>query len=175
MSLQPAGQGDVWARFTADPRRSERAEVRASDADRDVVAEVLAGAYAEGRLDDVEYQERLGKAMAVKRLGEVRPLLDDLVIDGSRRGASTVSREQDAPRRGLDFRSASLRSWLGLAILFNLIWLMTSLGNGELNYYWPMWPMLGTGIPVIMAMIFGGERDKRDGSDGEGHRRQVGR
>jgi hypothetical protein len=40
----------------------------------------------------------------------------------------------------------SMASWLGLALLFNVIWLFSS-GLG--SYYWPVWPMLGTAIPVI--------------------------
>ena len=40
----------------------------------------------------------------------------------------------------------SIVSWLGLALLFNVIWLYSS---GLDSYYWPIWPMLGTAIPVI--------------------------
>jgi hypothetical protein len=31
-------------------------------------------------------------------------------------------------------------------MLFNIIWLFTS---GPGSYYWPIWPMLGTAIPII--------------------------
>jgi hypothetical protein len=44
--------------------------------------------------------------------------------------------------------------WVGLAVLFNAIWLMTVLATGHLLYYWPMWPMLGTGIPVMMTLFW---------------------
>ena len=39
--------------------------------------------------------------------------------------------------------------------------LLTVIGSGELIYYWPMWPMLGTAIPVILGWINGGGRAQR--------------
>jgi hypothetical protein len=52
--------------------------MRASDADRDRVAEVLREAYAEGRLDAAEHTERIDAAYSAKTLGELAPLLADL-------------------------------------------------------------------------------------------------
>ena len=52
--------------------------MRASDADRDRVAEVLREAYAEGRLDAAEHTERIESAYNAKTLGELAPLLADL-------------------------------------------------------------------------------------------------
>jgi hypothetical protein len=52
--------------------------MRASDADRDRVAEALREAYAEGRLDVGEHNERIELAYKAKTLGELSPLLSDL-------------------------------------------------------------------------------------------------
>jgi hypothetical protein len=52
--------------------------MRASDADRDRVAEVLREAFAEGRLDASEHTERIELAYQAKTLGELAPLLADL-------------------------------------------------------------------------------------------------
>jgi hypothetical protein len=52
--------------------------MRASDADRDRVADALREAYAEGRLDVDEHNERLDRAYQAKTLGELAPLLSDL-------------------------------------------------------------------------------------------------
>ena len=49
------GAGDVWSAFTRDPRLTEHAALRASDADREVVHQVLTEAYADGRLDRDEF------------------------------------------------------------------------------------------------------------------------
>jgi hypothetical protein len=37
-----------------------------------------------------------------------------------------------------------------LSILFNVIWLFT---HGPGHYYWPIWPMLGTAVPLI-GLVF---------------------
>jgi hypothetical protein len=52
--------------------------MRASDADRDRVADALREAYAEGRLDVDEHKERIDLAYQAKTLGQLTPLLADL-------------------------------------------------------------------------------------------------
>ncbi|MFV0429916.1 MAG: DUF1707 domain-containing protein [Arachnia sp.] len=151
MTLEP------WSQFTADPRQPGVAGLRASDADRDALAELLAGAYSDGRLDSDEYQERLARGMQVKRIGEIQPLVADLVLAPAPAPLPDQSPAKPPAKGWAVLRDVSLRSWIGLAIMFNLIWLMAGAG-----YYWPMWPMLGTGIPVAMA-LFLTPRDKRSG------------
>lgn len=58
--------------------------MRASDADREAVVELLRDAAADGRLDLDELDTRLGQALGAKTRGELVPLTDDLgpaVID----------------------------------------------------------------------------------------------
>jgi hypothetical protein len=52
--------------------------LRASDADREHVAQALGQAFAEGRLDAAEHGERLELAYAARTLGDLRPLVSDL-------------------------------------------------------------------------------------------------
>ncbi|MHA6762684.1 DUF1707 SHOCT-like domain-containing protein [Streptacidiphilus sp. PAMC 29251] len=59
----------------ADP---VQAELRASDADRERVAEALREAYAEGRLTAEEHSDRVDAVYAAKTLGELVPLTRDL-------------------------------------------------------------------------------------------------
>lgn len=54
--------------------------LRASDADREHVAELLGRAFAEGRLSSEEHSERLEAAYAAKTMGELRPLVADLPV-----------------------------------------------------------------------------------------------
>lgn len=56
------------------------ADLRASDADRDRIADILRDALAEGRLDTGEHAERIEKAYAAKTLGELEPLVRDLPV-----------------------------------------------------------------------------------------------
>jgi hypothetical protein len=53
-------------------------ELRASDADRDRVADILRDAMAEGRLTSDEHSERLEAVYAAKTVGELEPLVRDL-------------------------------------------------------------------------------------------------
>lgn len=54
--------------------------LRASDADRDRIADILREALAEGRLDSAEHSERLDQVYAAKTLGELEPLVRDLPV-----------------------------------------------------------------------------------------------
>lgn len=53
-------------------------ELRASDADRERVAEVLRDALAEGRLDMEEFEERLDATYKARTYGELAPITRDL-------------------------------------------------------------------------------------------------
>lgn len=54
------------------------ADLRASDADRDRIAHILADALAEGRLTADEHSDRLDSLYAVKTVGELEVLVRDL-------------------------------------------------------------------------------------------------
>ncbi|MFD6099063.1 DUF1707 domain-containing protein [Nocardiopsis flavescens] len=56
--------------------------IRASDADRDKVAERLREALAEGRLSPVEHEERLDTLYKAKTIGELSPIVSDLPVAG---------------------------------------------------------------------------------------------
>ncbi len=58
-------------------------DLRASDADREQVAEVLREALAEGRLDMEEFQERLDAVYRARTYGELAPLTRDLPAPGA--------------------------------------------------------------------------------------------
>ncbi|NJP72707.1 DUF1707 domain-containing protein [Streptomyces sp. C1-2] len=60
----------------------ELPELRASDADREQVAERLRDAVAEGRLDMAEFEERLDAAYRARTYGELTPLTVDLPAPG---------------------------------------------------------------------------------------------
>ncbi|WP_432133239.1 MULTISPECIES: DUF1707 SHOCT-like domain-containing protein [unclassified Streptomyces] len=61
----------------------ELPELRASDADRERVAEILRDALAEGRLDMAEFEERLEAAYRSRTYGELAPLTRDLPVAGT--------------------------------------------------------------------------------------------
>jgi len=57
---------------------SRRASLRASDADREHIAERLRKAATEGRLLTEELEHRLGAAFSARTYGELEPLVADL-------------------------------------------------------------------------------------------------
>ncbi|MEU9266580.1 DUF1707 domain-containing protein [Streptomyces sp. NPDC048251] len=57
-------------------------DLRASDADRERVAEVLRDALAEGRLDMTEFEERLEETYKARTYGELAPITRDLPVAG---------------------------------------------------------------------------------------------
>lgn len=61
--------------------------MRASDADRNLVADLLTAAYSEGRITREELDERLSATMAAKTFDDLAPLTADLV-PGSMQGRS---------------------------------------------------------------------------------------
>jgi hypothetical protein len=65
--------------------------IRVSDADRNAVAERLAAHYGDGRLDQAEFDERVGRAMSAKTRGDLDGLFDDLP-DPEPAGASGAGR-----------------------------------------------------------------------------------
>ncbi|NJP68507.1 DUF1707 SHOCT-like domain-containing protein [Streptomyces spiramenti] len=60
------------------PDHDPRADLRASDSDREAVAEQLREAAGDGRLDLEELQERLDRTFAAKTYGELAPITADL-------------------------------------------------------------------------------------------------
>ncbi|KOX00999.1 hypothetical protein ADK65_11610 [Streptomyces sp. NRRL B-1140] len=57
-------------------------DLRASDADREQVAEILRDALAEGRLDMEEFEERLDATYKARTYGELAPITRDLPAAG---------------------------------------------------------------------------------------------
>jgi Domain of unknown function (DUF1707) len=69
----------------ADPPSSPA--LRASDADRDRVIELLRAAVADGRLDQAEFDERLEAALTARTMDALAPLTADLIAAPGSDGA----------------------------------------------------------------------------------------
>ena len=72
----------------ADPPGSPA--LRASDADRDRVIEMLRAAVADGRLDPAEFDERLDAALAARTIDALTPLTADLIAAPGAHGAPAL-------------------------------------------------------------------------------------
>jgi class 3 adenylate cyclase len=123
----------------ASPGRNTRSHdsgLRASDADRERVAELLRDHYGAGRLSEEDLSERVEAVYGVRTTQELEALTADLPdarqpSRGRRRGA-------------LD---TSFRIHLTVYIVVNvmLIGIWAASGGG---YFWPVWSILGWGIGV---------------------------
>ena len=59
---------DLWSAFSLDPRERAHADLRASDQDRDRITGVLSSAFADGRLEREELEERMSVTSAARTL-----------------------------------------------------------------------------------------------------------
>ncbi|MFJ3303174.1 DUF1707 domain-containing protein [Streptomyces sp. NPDC086549] len=76
------------------------AELRASDADRDRIADILRDALAEGRLTADEHAERVEGVLAAKTVGELEVFIRDLPAAHERPAASVYAPAPPRPTPG---------------------------------------------------------------------------
>ncbi len=136
---------DPWHDFSRDPRWPGHASIRASDADRDVVARLLAEAYAEGRLDREELDERTTRLQTARTLGELPGFLSDLLPVTSVPSASSnpVAIEQRAVESWRRDRREAVWGLVSVSAIVWTIWLVGSFGPGGFEPYFP-WPAFVT-------------------------------
>jgi hypothetical protein len=99
--------------------------IRVSDAERNSVAELLGQHYADGRLDQVEFDDRISRTMAAKTRGDLTGLFDDLPETGSAGAAPAGPGGPAAPYRGPRRRGGIARPLLLLLLVFicaNFAW-----------------------------------------------------
>ncbi|WP_232534006.1 DUF1707 domain-containing protein [Plantactinospora sp. KBS50] len=148
-----------------------RSDMRASDADREAVAEQLRSALNEGRLDLPEYDERLQRTYAARTYGDLDGLLTDLPgtvppehSQVARRGSGDSPAPAETAERGAGpDRKAATRGWLlatwssyfSVVAITSAIWLVTSVASGELHYFWPIWVAGPWGAVLLVSTITG--------------------
>jgi hypothetical protein len=144
---------NFWESFRLDPRQAAHASMRASDADRELVRVVLADSYGDGRLTREEYDDRLNTLYSGRTLGELPPLVTDLIPSGNPPAVP-------APPNPADLRAQGARKWRKdveesfAAFLFptaicTMIWIAT----GGRGFFWPMFPMLFLGLNLIKTIV----------------------
>jgi hypothetical protein len=150
--MTPAAE--VWASFSHDPRLGANAALRATDGDRNVVHQVLADAYADGRLDREEFDTRTAQTAAARTLGELPPLLADLVAPtpvpsgGVPPASAAVLRQRAVAKYRADRRDAFL-GFLAPSFICMVIWF----AFGASQFFWPGFVIAGTGINVLSMLI----------------------
>jgi hypothetical protein len=139
--------------------------LRAGDADRDAVTERLRVAHAEGRLTAEELDERLDAALSARTMGELEPLTRDLPpVPGSgavarrpRTGDEALPARRPGHHSGM---RAAWGTWLTAVLVCVAIWAATSVSNGDLESFWPIW-VAGPWGAVLLAGTLSGRWNRR--------------
>jgi hypothetical protein len=142
-------------------------ELRASDADREQVAERLRIALDEGRLNLHEYDDRLRDAFAAKTYAELNALLADLpgvtpdvraqVVPAQRGGPDVWQPDAQGRYPGATRRWLAERweSWLGAVTICTAIWGVSSIFAGGPLYFWPGWVAGPWGVVLVVGTVTG--------------------
>ena len=151
----------------------DRPDMRISDADRREAGERLRGALNEGRLDFAEYDSRLERAYGAVTYRDLDGLFADLpgpagpdhpVVRVTPQSvvSSPSSRRPvvPAPARAPHLVPTPLKVlwtiWVAVVSINLTVWLLVSLGNGDLEYFWPMWLLVpGMALFGVTAGIVG--------------------
>jgi hypothetical protein len=138
--------GTAWDRFSLDPRHPENARLRASDADRDVVNDLLGTAYAEGRLTPDELDERSDRVAQSRTLGDLPPILDDLVAPTAvARGPGRLRAEAEQHYR--QQRTNAFWRFLTTTLICWAIW--AAIGAG---FPWPIFVTIASGAKFLQLL-----------------------
>lgn len=127
-------------------------DVRIGDAEREQAARQLNVHVGSGRLDLAEFERRVDAVYGARTRGELATVLADLP-DQVRRPRPLAA----APARPAPWRTAAAvwAPWLLTAVIVMVIWAATSLGSGQLLYFWPMWVIGPWGAVLAMGTVSG--------------------
>lgn len=157
-----SGDGrSVWHRFGHDPRVAEHQHLRASDRDRDVVTEVLSEGFADGRLDREELDERQDRLRESRTLGDLPPIVADLVSDSAVPAVAPAAAAPAVPGRFRLDAEAAYRQRLvgavsGFLIPTLICWVVWIAAGG--GFPWPLFVTIGTVMGPIGVLASGRER-----------------
>ncbi|MCD4526028.1 DUF1707 domain-containing protein [Nocardioides sp. cx-173] len=145
---------ELWAALAQDPRDPAFAGLRASDRDREVVRSLLATAYADGRLDRTEFDERSAAVTAARTLADLPPLVSDLVASAPARTHGLTHADSGdlaarARRQYESDRREALATFLLPSAICLVIWSVVMFGE----FFWPAFVIAGTGINLAQTLM----------------------
>lgn len=136
-------------------RQDTRADIRASDAEREHVARIMQAATAQGLLTIDEADQRLAAVYAARTRSDLAPLTDDLP-DNGRRLMENTPEARTAARTGL------IRHAITVAVVAALL-VGVFFATGA-QFFWPAWPLAFMAFSLIgHARRIGVLPDRRSG------------
>lgn len=146
----------------------DRRGLRAADRDRQAAADRLRAAHDEGRLDFLEYDDRLARAYRAVTYGDLDDLLSDLPTPAPARQLPApppvhpAARPGAVPaaRRGLPTALRVLWTiWASVVAVNLVVWLLVSIRNGVPDTFWPMWLLVpGAVLAAVTASVMAARR-----------------
>src|SRR3954447_21070627 len=145
-----------------------RPDMRISDQEREAAAERLRLALGEGRIDLVEYDDRLVRAYAAMTYADLEPLFADLP-EAAEIARPALPPPQMAPGPVAPRAAPSVARlptalkvlwtiWLAAVSINLTVWVLVSVGNGEPDYFSPMWLLAPGAALLAMSAAWGGMR-----------------
>ncbi|MGI8522707.1 MAG: DUF1707 SHOCT-like domain-containing protein, partial [Nocardioides sp.] len=141
---------EVWGLFQHDPRDPQYAALRASDRDRAVVSDLLAEAYAEGRLDRDELDERTATVTSARTYADLVPPIRDLTL-GSTSQLPALTESSELRRRAERHYDKQRAEALWGFLVPNLICWAIFFFSG-MGFPWPVFVTIGTGANVLRIL-----------------------
>jgi len=143
-SVPPWSPGSGWRR---DTESAPHSDMRVSDAERHEIADALSTHYSEGRLDQTEFDERMGRAMAAKTRGDLAGLLRDLP---PLRSAAPAGSDLAASHPTRGSRRVPALAVVALFLLWTSSWAWGPWGGGA--WGWRPHPPVFV-IALLVAMV----------------------
>ncbi len=151
----------------AQPDR--RPEVRIGDIEREEAVTHLGRAFAEGRLELHEYDERVADAYAAKTASDLLHLTADLPLTIPERSGQSRSRPSNVPQRAKStspspaagkeaarqdpaWLRTAWQAWATVVGINVVIWLIIGVTSG-FPYFWPIWVAGPWGVILLMRTI----------------------
>ena len=166
-SSDPEPVGPVPPTPADPPPNRRRVEPRIGDADRDRAVEYLREHLAQGRLDAVEFDERMSRALQARTSSEITPLFADLPeprpstdVEPApyqappwQRQSAPVTPSHPRPRTVAPIQKPPST---GLAIAATIAWpvtiLLITFALGWPQYWWLVF------IPIVLSSVAGKDR-----------------
>ncbi|MBL1079121.1 DUF1707 domain-containing protein [Nocardia sp. 2] len=125
---------------------------RASDAERARIADLLGRHLTDGRLDPVEYNDRVAQVYATATREDLQLVLKDL----PELSDAAVTVEKPVNRLPI-WQRIEGSAWLGVSVLVLVIWAAISVAAGEFTYPWPIWVIGPWGAVLVFRAVMGWE------------------
>jgi hypothetical protein len=128
-------------------------DMRAGDQDRDAAISHLREAFAEGRLSNDEFEQRLDRVHAARTYGELTELVSDLPTGTSPAIPAPVAEVPAERDDDHDVRNG-WAAWAGVSAMVNVIYFATWMtSGGSAPYYWPIWVMGPWGAAMLIGTL----------------------